>query len=253
VLTDDAGRFVVGASSVAGSSTFTATAEVDGERFTTSRLKIIWAAYFNNITLAVADSAGRRRVPLAQHANLTATVTRFGAPVSGVPVNFKVSWVSGRVEIDAAIATADAAPAAVLPFTKQAITNADGQAVLLRENPKRNTPGTYRVMASATSGRDEQIESNPVLVTWHRIATSTTTTIATRNTNMHTGEITVCKHVRNTAHTIRWHWHASMRSGMAAAQHDCKQAPTFPIAVKPLPWTLQSTASRRHTASQAIT
>jgi hypothetical protein len=65
------------------------------------------------------------------------------------------------------VAAAAAEPAAVVPFTKQVVTNTDGKAVLLLHNPRPHTPGTYRVVATATVDRGTLVQSNAVKVTWN--------------------------------------------------------------------------------------
>jgi hypothetical protein len=160
-------KFYVSSNRV-GSTSITASAVVNGIHVTSQPLRIRWFRRFNSITLAPSSQA----VGVKYSAGVQATVLAFGlVPVPEVPVNFTVTFngtVPSREENAAAVsaeedtdsttepASADYYPhhdgtaaEAVLPFTKQVTTNAEGKAVLLLRNPKRHTPGTYKVVASA--------------------------------------------------------------------------------------------------------
>lgn len=151
---------------VTGATQLTATADVGGETIATWPLKINWYRFFDSIQLAPT----RQRLSLDRRATVVSTIEYefYGvkAGVPGVVVSFKVSWVPSSQGSAELAAVSSAAPATALPFTKRATTNRDGRAVLLLDNPRRHTPGTYKVVASATSDDGRPVESNPVLVTW---------------------------------------------------------------------------------------
>jgi hypothetical protein len=167
VLTTDGGVFGLQIMSyVTGETDITATAVLNGETLITGPLRILWVLVFDSITLA----PGRQRVSLDRRARMTATVEytigSITAGIPGVTVTFKVSWVPSSQDSTQLAATSKATPATVLPITKRLTTNAEGKAVLLLDNPKHHTPGTYRVVASATTDTGNLVQSNHVLVTW---------------------------------------------------------------------------------------
>jgi hypothetical protein len=191
VYTGLIGYFVVyvspGASNNGGTTDLAAAADYLGQSLsTTTPLSILWypapVLDFDTISLA---PAGVKRVSLGSKAKLTATVTSpNGTPVPGITVNFIVTLALDEVQslreanhVTAQVAAAStnskakpaaaaATPAAALPITKQATSKENGKAVLKLSNPKRDRPGSYKVVAYATNNQGDVVKSDPVLVVW---------------------------------------------------------------------------------------